>query len=68
VTKKYGGRYGARESREIRHHVVARRDESLIHDMGPRYHDPARECHGQEEGHHRKQSDRLTDHHLRVPM
>jgi len=59
VTEQYGGPYGTCEGGEIRHDVVDGGDESLVHDMGDSDDDTAREGHGQEEGHHRKQSGRI---------
>lgn len=47
MTKEHGGGNGASESREIRHDVVERSNESLVQDMGDSYHDTACERHGQ---------------------
>ncbi len=56
MVEQQGCPYSTSEGREIRHDVVDRGDESLIHDMGDSNEETARKGHGQEEAHHRWQS------------
>ena len=47
MTKEHGGGDSASEGGEVRQDVVERGNESLVQDMGDRYHDTACERHGQ---------------------
>jgi hypothetical protein len=51
VTKEDGDRDGTSKGGEIRHNVLDRGNESLVH-MGDSYEDSTREGHGQEQAHH----------------
>jgi hypothetical protein len=52
VTKECGGGDGTSERCEVRHDIVDRGNESLVHDMGDSNEEATREGHGQEQAHH----------------
>ena len=52
VTEQYRGCDRTSEGGEVRHDVVDRGNESLVHDMGDSDHDTTCEGHGQKKAHH----------------
>ena len=52
MTQEYRGRHGTSEGGQIRHDVVDRGNESLVHDVRNRDHDTTGEGHGQKKAHH----------------